>query len=57
MSNIMVEETKVLGPGYVIEFKYIYIYIYIYIYEFGINFFLKMAMNVARKESGNSLQV
>jgi len=31
--------------------------IYIYIYEFGINFFLKMAMNVARKESGNSLQV
>lgn len=51
MSNIMVEKTNILGPGYVIEFKYIYIY------EFGINFFLKMAMNVARKESGNSFQV
>ncbi len=49
MSNIMVEKTNILGPGYVIEFKYIY--------QFGINFFPKMAMNVARKESGNSFQV
>jgi hypothetical protein len=42
---------KVLGPVYVIEFKYIYIYI------FGIKKIPKMSMNVARKESGNSFQV
>jgi len=50
MSNIMVEKMKVLGPGYVIEFKNIHI-------NSASIFFPKMTVNVARKESGNFFQV